>query len=69
MMVAVGLQYKKLDDLTKEINIPVSQMLSLFNKCLKKFYNYIDAIINTECTQEKDKGNKKFIMDNMIYAD
>lgn len=44
-------------------------MLSLFNKCLKKFYNYIDAIINTECTQEKDKGNKKFIMDNMIYAD
>lgn len=44
-------------------------MLSLFNKCLKKFYNYIDAIINSSSNQDKDNGNKKLMMDNMIYAD
>jgi len=66
MMVGVGLQYKKLDNLTLEVNVPVSQMLSLFNKCLKKFYNYIDAIIMAENKTEDNGAAKGFMIDNMI---
>jgi N-acetyltransferase 10 len=39
ILLAIGLQRKAVDDLEKELNLPVAQVLAMFIKTIKKFTN------------------------------
>jgi N-acetyltransferase 10 len=39
ILLAIGLQRKSIDDLEKELNLPVAQVLAMFIKTIKKFSN------------------------------
>ena len=36
LLAGIGLQHKTIDQLEKELNVPQSQLLALFNKLIKK---------------------------------
>lgn len=37
LLLGVGLQHKSIDQLEKEINLPSSQLMGLFNRLVRKF--------------------------------
>ena len=39
MLLALGLQHKGVDVLTKELDLPATQVLALFNKSIRKMVN------------------------------
>ena len=42
MLLGVGLQYKMVDSISKELDLPFHQGLALFNKVIKKVVNLIN---------------------------
>jgi hypothetical protein len=52
LLAGIGLQYKTIEQLESELNLPQSQLLALFNKLIKKIidvkfiftrYSYLDV--------------------------
>ncbi len=54
LLAGIGLQYKTIEQLESELNLPQSQLLALFNKLIKKIIDVINS------TQEKELG-KTFV--------
>lgn len=50
----MGLQHKDVDQVSGELNIPVSQILALFNKAVRKFNNYFKKIYEEEIEKSFD---------------
>ncbi len=49
--MALGLQYKSIEGLEKDLQLPSNQLLALFNKCVKKFISLIEEINVTELSK------------------
>ncbi|TPX35479.1 hypothetical protein SmJEL517_g02152 [Synchytrium microbalum] len=45
ILIGVGLQRKTLDDLNSEMGLPISQIMALFGKILKKTTTFLQAIV------------------------
>ena len=54
VLLGVGLQRKNFDDIVKEFNIEINQLLAMFNKMVKKFVNYIKNIYTKEIEYEEE---------------
>jgi N-acetyltransferase 10 len=54
LLAGIGLQYKTIEQLENELNLPQSQLLALFNKSIKKVIDLINS------TQENELG-KTFV--------
>ncbi|CAF4297051.1 unnamed protein product, partial [Adineta steineri] len=48
LIAGIGLQYKTIEQLEKELNLPQSQLLALFNKLIKKIIDLINSTQETE---------------------
>lgn len=43
ILIGMGLQYKSVEDLEKELQLPPNQLLAMFNKVVKKFITLIES--------------------------
>jgi len=55
LLAGIGLQYKTIEQLENELNLPQSQLLALFNKLIKK-------IIDVKLIFQKKKINFIFLL-------
>ncbi|XP_041366514.1 RNA cytidine acetyltransferase-like isoform X2 [Gigantopelta aegis] len=57
LLLGLGLQHKSVDDLEKELDLPVSQLLALFNRIIRKIVQYFNQIVekNVELTMVEEK--------------
>ncbi|CDW54381.1 tRNA bind 2 and DUF1726 and Helicase RecD and GNA T acetyltr 2 domain containing protein [Trichuris trichiura] len=44
ILMALGLQHKTVDDIVKELNLPSSQILALFNRIVRKCLSYLNQV-------------------------
>ncbi|KFD48287.1 hypothetical protein M514_10864 [Trichuris suis] len=44
ILMALGLQHKTVDDIVKEMNLPSSQILALFNRIVRKCLSYLNQV-------------------------
>jgi N-acetyltransferase 10 len=65
ILLGFGLQYKSLEVIQEELNIPLNQVLAMFNKCVKKVTNYIKGIYETEIEKENKLTEKVIIMSKL----
>lgn len=56
ILIGIGLQHKSVEIISNEINLPVGQILALFNKSVRKVTNYIKSLYIKEA--EKEITNK-----------
>lgn len=59
MLLGLGLQHKTVEDLEKELDLPSSQLLGLFNRIIRKVVNCLNAVM--EADVEKDMIERKEI--------
>lgn len=64
ILVGLGLQFKTVDDLTEELELPSNQLLALFNRAIKKLSGALRNIIEQDIESrmllgptEKENGN------------
>ena len=50
LLAGIGLQHKTIDQLEKELNLPQSQLLALFNKLIKKIIDVRRSTISKSST-------------------
>lgn len=48
ILLAVGLQHKNLDDVSKELNLPPSQSMAMFSKIVRKFSTYFRELLSKD---------------------
>ena len=53
LLAAIGLQYKTIEQLETELNLPQSQLLALFNKSIKKIIDVQDRFSFSKRTNRK----------------
>ncbi|SCV02863.1 LAME_0H05820g1_1 [Lachancea meyersii CBS 8951] len=51
ILLAVGLQHKSLDDISKELNLPFNQTVAMFAKIIRKFSIYFREVLSTSIEQ------------------
>eukprot|EP00795_Rhopilema_esculentum_P004679 gene4679-20963_t len=51
ILLGIGLQHKRVDELEKELDLPGSQILGLFNRMMKKVTQYLNGIVEKEVEQ------------------
>ncbi|SCU96087.1 LANO_0E12420g1_1 [Lachancea nothofagi CBS 11611] len=51
ILLAVGLQHKSLDDISKELNLPFNQTIAMFAKIVRKFSIYFRDVLSTSIEQ------------------
>ena len=55
----MGLQYKTIDQLTKDLGLQANQLLPLFNKAIRKFTRLIKEVFEFEISQEMNKAEQQ----------
>ena len=55
--MGLGLQYKSIEVLEKDLNLPSNQLLALFNKIVKKFISLFEEINVTEISRSLNKNS------------
>uniref|UniRef100_A0A0N5CEW9 RNA cytidine acetyltransferase n=1 Tax=Strongyloides papillosus TaxID=174720 RepID=A0A0N5CEW9_STREA len=73
ILIALGLQHKNIEDVSKEINIPVNQLLALYSKTIRKISDYLDELclnsieeqIITKDPKDKVIGDSKSKLDSL----
>ena len=48
MLYGIGLHFKSVDDLTKELGLPGNQVLAMFNKAVRKISAYLKRLVEAE---------------------
>lgn len=48
----MGLQHKTVDDLSKELDLPGTQLLGLFNRTIRKFLDFINRILESAVAKQ-----------------
>ncbi|SCU87749.1 LAFA_0E08592g1_1 [Lachancea sp. 'fantastica'] len=51
ILLAVGLQHKSLDDISKELNLPFNQTVAMFAKIIRKFSVYFREVLSASIEQ------------------
>lgn len=46
ILLAIGLQHKNIDDITKELNLPSNQTIAMFSKIMRKFSIYFREVLS-----------------------
>lgn len=46
ILLAIGLQHKSIDDITKELNLPSNQTIAMFSKIIRKFTSYFREVLS-----------------------
>ncbi|KAI9292207.1 DUF699-domain-containing protein [Neoconidiobolus thromboides FSU 785] len=76
ILLSIGLQHKDIEVVSKELNLPVSQLLALFAKSIKKCSMYFREILTTSVieenpnlqpkslTEKESKDGKKDLLDD-----
>jgi N-acetyltransferase 10 len=59
IVAGVGLQKKTIDDLQKDLEIPVSQILALLGKSVRKASGYLNSIVEKAIEKEMTDANEK----------
>ena len=61
MLLGLGLQHKTVDELSKELDLPGTQLLGLFNRTIKKVLDYVNGILQNALvgTVSTSNGNEK----------
>jgi len=54
ILIAMGLQYKTIEETSKEMSIPVNQALALFNKSIRRISRFIRGMQEEEAEEELD---------------
>jgi N-acetyltransferase 10 len=44
-MLGMGLQYRTVDDVASEIDLPASQILGLFNRLMRRLLSYLHGVM------------------------
>ncbi|KAH3901377.1 ribosome biosynthesis protein KRE33 SCDLUD_002869 [Saccharomycodes ludwigii] len=55
ILLAVGLQHKSIDDVTKELNLPSNQVIAIFAKIMRKFSLYFRQLLSSHIEEELPK--------------
>lgn len=60
ILIGLGLQFKKVEDLQSDLGLQVGQILPQFNKLMRKFTKVIRAVYEGDIARQMDKagGNK-----------
>jgi N-acetyltransferase 10 len=48
LLLGVGLQHRSLDELSVELNLPVNQVLALFNKAVRKLNTHLKQLVESD---------------------
>lgn len=48
ILLAIGLQHKSMDDISKELRLPASQSMAMFSKVIRKFSNAFRAVLSKD---------------------
>lgn len=48
ILLAIGLQHKNMDDISKELNLPASQAMAMFSKVVRKFSTYFRTVLSRD---------------------
>ncbi|OBA19422.1 DUF699-domain-containing protein [Metschnikowia bicuspidata var. bicuspidata NRRL YB-4993] len=51
ILLAVGLQHKSIDDVSKELGLPASQAMAMFSKIVRKFSTYFRSVLSKHIEQ------------------
>ncbi|ODV97411.1 hypothetical protein PACTADRAFT_49128 [Pachysolen tannophilus NRRL Y-2460] len=51
ILLAVGLQHKDIDEISKELNLPSNQSMAMFSKIIRKFSNYFKDFLKSEISK------------------
>jgi len=60
ILLGLGLQYKTVDDLVKELDLPASQLLALFNRALRKIVQHLNGVC--EKAVEVEMGEERRVI-------
>lgn len=52
ILLATGLQHRDVDQIAKELDIPVSQVLAFFNKTIRKIATYLRELVEKQVSKE-----------------
>lgn len=55
IIAGIGLQHKTVEDLAKDLDIPVSQVMALFMKSLRKIYQFYQSVEEREFEEDINK--------------
>jgi N-acetyltransferase 10 len=58
ILLGVGLQRKSLEDVSNDLNLPVSQIMALFGKVVKKCSQYLDGLETRELENSLETSTK-----------
>ena len=56
LLAGLGLQYKTVDQLAVELDIPASQLLGLFNRCIRKLVTAVKEVQEAGIKQQMKVG-------------
>ncbi|KAF0992198.1 hypothetical protein HZS_3122 [Henneguya salminicola] len=60
VILSMGLQYKSIESLEKNIKIPLSQILSMFNKIVRKTVSYLNSVKENYISRENVKPKESY---------
>ena len=58
MLVGVGLQYKKIEEVGEEINVATNQLMAMFNKAMRKICKAIREVYERDIEKKEEKKDK-----------
>ncbi|XP_069479483.1 RNA cytidine acetyltransferase [Ambystoma mexicanum] len=67
LLVGIGLQHKTMDQLEKEIELPVSQLMGLFNRILRKVVQLFNRILE-KSVEEQMVATKEIVMEPTLKS-
>ncbi|XP_078540380.1 RNA cytidine acetyltransferase isoform X2 [Lissotriton helveticus] len=67
LLVGVGLQHKTMDQLEKEIELPVSQLMGLFNRIIRKFVQLFNRILE-KSVEAQMVATKEIVMEPTLRS-
>uniref|UniRef100_A0A0N4ZF12 RNA cytidine acetyltransferase n=1 Tax=Parastrongyloides trichosuri TaxID=131310 RepID=A0A0N4ZF12_PARTI len=65
IIIGVGLQFKNIEDVSKELNVPVNQLLALYSKTIRKISDYLDQLCLDTLEEQIIKKNSS-ITDKVV---
>jgi len=59
ILIGMGLQRKRADEIAAELGLPTSQLLGLFNKTVRKLSQYLNSVVEKEVGAQLDSASAK----------
>ena len=52
ILIGMGLQYKTADELAKELDLPATQLLGLFNRTVRKMSQFLSSVVERDLSDK-----------------